>query len=109
MEIKNRSDVKAIEDAGKIFQELFRSENISLAYVTIKDRSKPHKHLKTEEVCYIIKGKGKIKIGDEIFDMKPDNIIPIPKNTYHNIESIEIPVELIVVNNPPSDSSDMIF
>jgi len=109
MEIKNRGDIKPLEDACEELQELHHSDNLSISYATITNKAEPHKHLKMEEVYYIIKGRAKIKIGEEVFDIKPGDIIPIPKNVYHNIESVEEPVELLVVTNPRFDTNDLVY
>ncbi len=109
MSIKNRSDIKPIQDACEQLQEMYNSKNLSISYATITNKSKTHKHLKMEEVYYIVKGKGKIKIGENIFDIKPGDIIPIPKKTYHNTESVESPIELIVVTYPKYIKNDLIY
>jgi len=66
MKIVNRKDIKPIEDACGKLQELYNSDNLSLSYSVIKDSSRSHKHLKIEEVYYVIKGKAKMKIGNSI-------------------------------------------
>jgi len=108
--IKNRSEMPIREEdvCGKL-QEMYDSENLSIAYTTITKRTTPHKHLKMEEVYYVIKGKGKVRIGENITEIKQGDIIPIPKNTFHNIEEVESSVELLVVTYPTFDKNDVIF
>ena len=66
-------------------------------------------HKKLEEVYYITKGLGKITIGNDTFDIKPGDIIPIPKNIFHHLEKTsEVPVELLVVTYPKFDLNDII-
>jgi mannose-6-phosphate isomerase-like protein (cupin superfamily) len=109
MEIKNRKDIKPLKDACESLQEMHHSQNMSISYATITQGSKPHKHLRMEEVYYIVKGNAKMKIGSEIFDIKAGDIIPIPKGIYHNIESVESTIELVVVTHPRFDPKDLIY
>ena len=109
MKIKNRANIKPIEDACEMLQEMYDSENMSISYATITDKAQPHKHLKMEEVYYVVRGKGKIKIGEEVSEIKSGDIIPIPKDVYHNICEVEEPVELIVVTYPKYDINDLIY
>jgi mannose-6-phosphate isomerase-like protein (cupin superfamily) len=108
MQIKNREDIKLIKDACGKLQEMYHSKNISVSYATITGETKRHKHLKMEEIYYIIKGKGKIKIGEKVFEIKPGDIVPIPKKVYHSIDPIEEPIELIVITHPRFDKNDLI-
>lgn len=109
MKIVNRKDIKPIKDACGKLQELYNSDNLSLSYSVITDSSKPHKHLKIEEVYYVIKGKAKLKIGDEIFSIEKGDIFSIPKNEYHNIQDVEETIEVVVVTNPKFDLNDLVY
>ena len=109
MKIANRKNIRPIEDARGKLQELYNSDNLSLSYSIITNRSKPHKHKKMEEVYFIVKGNARIKVGDEIFPMEAGDIFSIPKNKYHNIQDVEETIELIVVTNPKFDPSDLIY
>jgi mannose-6-phosphate isomerase-like protein (cupin superfamily) len=108
MKIVNRKDIKPIADACGKLQELYASDNLSLSYSVITDSSKPHKHKKMEEVYFIIKGKAKLKVGDEIFTIQKGDVFSIPKNKYHNIQDVEETIELVVITNPKFDPDDLI-
>lgn len=109
MKIKNRKDVKTIEDACEKLQEMYNSKNLSVSYATITNKARLHKHIKTEEVYYVVGGKGKLNIGGKLFDIKAGDIIPIPKNTYHGVEVVEMPVDIVVVTHPRFDKNDLIY
>jgi mannose-6-phosphate isomerase-like protein (cupin superfamily) len=109
MDIINRSSIKPIQDACGKLQELYNSDNLSLSYAVIKENSKPHKHEKMEEVYYILKGKAKLKIEEELFPIKAGDIFGIPKGKLHSIQDIEVPIELVVVTNPKFDPNDLLF
>jgi len=109
MKIVNRKNIKPIEDACGKLQELYNSDSLSLSYSIITDSSKPHKHKIMEEVYFIIKGKAKLKIGDNLFPIEAGDVFSIPKNEYHNIQDIETTIELIVITNPKFDPNDLIY
>jgi mannose-6-phosphate isomerase-like protein (cupin superfamily) len=44
-----------------------------------------HSHKDHEEVCYIISGKGSIKMGKEVAIFRDGDIIYIPENMTHSI------------------------
>ena len=109
MDIINRKNIKPIEDACGKLHELYNSDNLSLSYSIITDSSKPHKHIKMEEVYFIVKGKAKLKVGDEVFTIKAGDVFSIPKDKYHNIQDVEETIELVVVTNPKFDPNDLIY
>ena len=109
MQIKNRKDIKPIEDACEALQELHHSKNLSISYATIHDKTRPHKHLKMEEVYYIVKGAGKMEMGNDVFEIKSGDIISIPKNVYHCINFVNSPIELVVVTYPRFDTTDLLY
>ena len=58
-----------------------------------KDIQQPHE---SDEIYYVIGGYGKIKIDKNEYDVKPGNIVYIPKNTSHHFQTIN-ENELIVL------------
>lgn len=44
-----------------------------------------HKHDDMEQIFYVIKGNGIIKIGDEYHDLRPGYVFHIPKSTFHSV------------------------
>ncbi len=111
MEIRNRSEIEFIDDACGKLQELYSSDNMSIAYAIITSTARPHMHKKMEEVYSIEKGIGICHIGDASFDVKPGDIIPLPKNEFHYLESIagEEPLEVFVVTYPKYDTADVFY
>ena len=109
MEIRNRKDVEFLDDTCGAIQELYHSDNLSLAYVIVESRAKSHMHRRLEEIYYIQKGTGSLYIGSDCFRVKSDDIIPIPKETYHYLERTSSEhLELLVVTHPRYDPLDVI-
>lgn len=86
MNIINEKNVKAIEDLCGPLKELYQSENISLATVVIKAGREAHlhKHPELEEVYYILSGRGKMRVGDDVYIIKKGDTFAIePKDAPH--------------------------
>jgi mannose-6-phosphate isomerase-like protein (cupin superfamily) len=109
MKIIRRENLKGIKgDCGDIW-EMDGTDNASVAYVKITDKFKPHLHQKTEEIYYILQGRGLMTIEDEQEEVQAGDLIPIPKNKFHTIEKIgEDPLELLAITTPRYDLEDVI-
>jgi mannose-6-phosphate isomerase-like protein (cupin superfamily) len=54
-------------------------------------------------------GKSVMFIGKEKFNVKPGDIIPIPKKVFHHIEKVgRTNIEILVVTNPKYNPKDNI-
>ena len=57
-----------------------------------------HKHKQAEEVYIVISGSGRIKLDDEIVDLKQWDVIRIPPPVTRNLEAGADGLEVLVVN-----------
>jgi mannose-6-phosphate isomerase-like protein (cupin superfamily) len=109
MKIIQKSKAKNIEDVCGVIRELYQSESLGISIATISGKSIPHKHKKMEEIYYVTKGNGSITIGQETTKIKAGDLIPIPKNKYHFIETKpKVAIELLVATNQKFDPTDVI-
>lgn len=109
MQIINKNSVNRFQDVCGWIYELYKSENISITIATIKGKSKPHKHKIMEEVYYILHGNGTLIIDGERSTVKPGDLIPIPKDTFHHIEtSTGKEMEILVITHPRFIKEDVI-
>lgn len=109
MDITSRKDAKPIEDVCGFIQELYNSDNLSFSVATITGKSTSHKHEKMEEIYFVLKGSGILFIGSESSPINPGDLIPIPKNKFHHIETeANQTIEVIVATFPKYDPSDVI-
>ena len=58
---------------------------VSLAWLQPGLSYEPHKHEDHEEVYYIIKGRGKIRVGKDIKEFRDGDVIYIPEGEIHEI------------------------
>ncbi len=94
-------------------EEERRMNGVGLAEGVLMPQRKAisHFHEKSDEVYYIISGKGKIKIRDSISEIKGGNLIYIPKRDIHGLENTSAyeELEVLCLSCPPYIEKDFIF
>jgi len=108
------NDIKPFKDVCGMMYEGVRNENISLAAVKVKKGGKTnsHYHKKMFEVYLVSDGIGEFKarkVDDmtvENYKLKKGDQVSIPPWIVHQTQAYA-DMELIVVNSPPYDSTDV--
>jgi mannose-6-phosphate isomerase-like protein (cupin superfamily) len=93
MHIQNIDRVPAfITKDGSEIRELLAHRNSCIRNQTLAEArlpsaasTTPHRHLKTEEIYYILEGEGLMKIGEESCLVGPGDAIAIPPGELHQI------------------------
>ena len=96
MSIKENSKIEFIEgDEGAKIKQYFEPRNTSnginysIAQFSLESGKKTKLHkIKSSEIYYILEGEGKLKINEEIFQLKKDDSAYVPPNSKQNIENI---------------------
>ena len=74
---------------SKYFMNILNTHTMEVGIIKLsknqKDSQQPHE---SDEIYYVISGNGKIVINKNEYDVKPGNIIYIPKNTSHHFQTI---------------------
>ena len=109
MKVISRDKVKSIKDVCGTIKELYSSTNLSLSIATITGKSTPHMHKKMEEIYFVLKGRGEIFIGNESATIKEGDLVAIPKNKFHYVQTEKgESIEVIVATHPGFDPNDVI-
>jgi mannose-6-phosphate isomerase-like protein (cupin superfamily) len=93
MDIRNRDEVPAFTTKdGSTIRELLayrnsviRNQSLAEAIIPVGGATAEHYHPKAEEIYYILKGIGKMKICGEIREVGPKDAIAIPPGGAHKI------------------------
>jgi len=94
--------VKLDPKVGIGLAELVRGENISLHVAIVRDRIRPHYHRNRDEIYYIVKGRGIMKVNNEVRAIREGDVILIPKKSVHSLENKgEEPLILVFASAPP--------
>jgi mannose-6-phosphate isomerase-like protein (cupin superfamily) len=99
---------------GSIIRELMHPDvhgnaNQSLAEATLAagKRTRPHRHLQSEEIYYILSGQGNLTVGDETTAVFTGDSVCIPQRTEHHIENTgETPLRFLCCASPPYRHDD---
>jgi mannose-6-phosphate isomerase-like protein (cupin superfamily) len=62
-----------------------RNQTLAEARLLPGGSTTPHRHLKTEEIYYILEGRGSMQVADEIQPVGPGDAIAIPPGSFHQI------------------------
>jgi mannose-6-phosphate isomerase-like protein (cupin superfamily) len=93
MDIQNIDHVPAfITIDGSEIRELLAHRNSCIRNQTLAEArlppggsTTPHRHLKTEEIYYILEGTANMRVGREIESVGPGDAIAIPPGLLHQI------------------------
>lgn len=88
-----RADIDACETKdGSLVRELMhpgthasRAQSLAEATVLPGQRTALHRHLRTEELYHILEGRGRMTLGDDVFDVVPGDTVCIRAGTAHCI------------------------
>lgn len=93
MDIHNITDVPAFttKDGSEIRELLahrnscIRQQSLAEARLPPGASTTPHYHPLTEEIYYLLSGRGRMQIGNELRDVGPGDAIAIPPGEVHQI------------------------
>ena len=89
---------------------LARSETQSASLVQIRQKLSLHYHILSEEIVYVLKGRGIMTVGKEARPIQPGDVIAIPRGVAHGVENRSPePLVAVSVMSPPFDGKDRIF
>ena len=93
MNIKNLNEVPAfITKDGSEIRELLahrnsviRNQSLAEARVAVGGSTQEHYHSRTEEIYFITAGKGRMRVEDEVREVKVGDAIAIPPGKRHKL------------------------
>jgi mannose-6-phosphate isomerase-like protein (cupin superfamily) len=89
------------------YTEFVRSEALSAGFYRLEkgaeDPQEPHRE---DEVYCVISGRGRLRVGEEVFDLTPGSTAFVPAHAPHRFESIAEDLALLVVFAPPESVTE---
>jgi mannose-6-phosphate isomerase-like protein (cupin superfamily) len=64
-----------------------RQQSLAEARLPVNGATTPHRHLRTEEIYYIVEGQGSMHLGNETRPIGPGDAIAIPPGARHQIRN----------------------
>lgn len=108
MNIFSLSEITSHRDrSSRLFLEFLRSDSLSAGLYELKSGSEdPQTPHAEDEIYYIIRGRGMIRIDNDHQAVGPGNIIFIAKGADHRFYSITEDLTMLVVFAPPRGSGN---
>ena len=96
MDITNITRVPSfITKDGSEIRELLAHRNSCIRNQTLAEArlppgcsTTPHRHICTEEIYYVLEGRGQMRVGDEVREVGPGDAIAIPPGYSHQITNL---------------------
>jgi mannose-6-phosphate isomerase-like protein (cupin superfamily) len=84
-EFKQEAELVTDNERYRIYD--LRMERIVLSLTELKptQATRGHSHEGVEEVYLFIQGQGKMQLGDEEFEVRGGDIVPIPDGVFHRV------------------------
>lgn len=103
----NISEIKAIETGCGPVHEAVMERDFSFQHAVIRKPTEPHLHKSMDEVYYVIKGRGKARIGGEEMEIGAGDFVKIPRGMCHEIFQIDEPMEIVFMTHPGFNAGDI--
>jgi len=101
------------EETGIGITNIIKTSSYSMHIALVNSGSKlrAHYHRDRDEIYIVLKGYGRLRLGDEYYEVSKDHVAFIPKKTIHGIENIgQEPLIFVFISIPPFDPvHDRIF
>ena len=82
---------EAVEFQPKVFvrKRLFELEGLHFnVYCIVPGQENPlHRHPRSDEVLYFVRGTGECAVGDAVYQVKPGDLVLAPKDAPHSVRN----------------------
>jgi mannose-6-phosphate isomerase-like protein (cupin superfamily) len=87
--------------SNKLYLEFLRMPDMSMGlYVLPAGGTDPQSPHTEDEIYYVVRGKAKIRVGEEERDVGAGSIVHVPKHVEHHFHSIKEELQLLVFFAP---------
>lgn len=87
-----------------------RNQSLAEATVPPGGQTAEHHHPRTEEIYYFTAGSGRMKLGDEVADVRAGDCVVIPPGTPHKLWAADDqPLVLLCCCAPPYSDDDTVI
>jgi mannose-6-phosphate isomerase-like protein (cupin superfamily) len=118
VDIRNLNRVPAFTTKdGSEIRELLAHRNSCIRNQTLAEArlppgagTTPHRHVKTEEIYFVLEGRGLMRVGDETAAVELGDAVAIPPGTSHQITNIgDVPLKFLCCCAPGYEHEDTIL
>lgn len=118
MDVHNLNEVPAfVTKDGSEIRELLahrnsciRQQSLAEARLAPQQSTTPHYHVRTEEIYFIVAGRGQMRVGDQQRDVQAGDAIAIPPGQPHQITNVGTDtLRLLCCCAPPYEHEDTVL
>jgi mannose-6-phosphate isomerase-like protein (cupin superfamily) len=118
MDIQNLDEVPAFttKDGSEIRELLaprnscIQKQSLAEARLAPGTSTAAHYHIQTEEIYYILQGRGRMQIGDDVREVGPGDAMAIPPGAVHTIANIsDVELRLLCCCAPAYEHEDTVL
>jgi quercetin dioxygenase-like cupin family protein len=89
MKVANVDHMKSREVRDGVSRRVFTGDGATLAWTTLEPGHTPRPHAHDyEQIVYIVSGRVRFTVGDEVADVGPGDVLLVPPNVEHYAETI---------------------
>ena len=109
--VKNLEQFKAPKEFDNIHVIPIESDqHVSSYIIFVKKSIKAHKHIKHTESILVLEGTGKMKIDNNVYEIKHGDYLTIPQGAIHSvIVTSKVPLKVLSLQTPQFFGKDRIF
>lgn len=108
--VRNAQKMKPAKEFDNIHVEKLHTDKNSSSFVIwVKERVRLHKHAVHSEHVYVLKGKGEMRLGKQVIEVKKGDVIFIPEGKPHAVRVTGGTMKVLSVQSPEFKGKDRIF
>ncbi|WP_428307615.1 cupin domain-containing protein [Lacipirellula sp.] len=89
---------------------VIRNQSLAEARIPSGEATAPHYHPQAEEIYYILEGRGRMQIEDEVREVSPGDAVAIPPGLRHQITNIsKEPLRFLCCCAPAYEHADTVM
>src|SRR3954465_4888996 len=110
--LKEVEDVAAGRAAGveaRMSRSVIRSEQLGVSYFRYEPTTRPttgHRPKVQEEAYVVVSGSGRVKLDDEVFDIKQWDVVRVAPNVTRGFQAGPDGLEMVIVGGPRPEEGD---
>ena len=87
-----------------------RNQSLAEATVPVGQETEAHYHVRSEEIYHFTGGAGRVKVGDEVRDIREGDTVVLPPGTEHKLWNTgDVPLTLLCCCAPAYSHEDTVI
>jgi mannose-6-phosphate isomerase-like protein (cupin superfamily) len=109
MELENRADKGGPTVEARFARTAIESEHVGVShfrYAPGRRSNRGHTHTEQEEVYVVLSGSGRVKLDDELVDVRPWDVVRVAPGTFRGFAAGPEGLELLAIGSDRPEGGD---